>query len=267
MNNLHRDLAPIPSAAWAQIDEEARRSFTASVAGRRVVDVHSPGGFELAAVGTGHARALPALDDGVQVHQREVRPLVELRVPFDVSRQAVDDVARGAGDADWQPVKDAARAIAFAEDRTIFEGMAAAGIIGLVPAGSNGMLTLPERVQELPDTVARALSVLRLASVGGPYSLLLSSDEYTRMSESTDYGHPIRDHLARLLPDGDIVWAPALTGAVLVSTRGGDYALHLGQDVSIGYLSHDDDVVRLYLEESLTFAVLTDEASVALSAA
>jgi uncharacterized linocin/CFP29 family protein len=51
---------------------------------------------------------------------------------------------------------------------------------------------------------------------------------------------------------------------VLLSTRGGDYQLHLGQDTSIGYLSHDTDTIELYLEESLTFRVNTPEAAVNL---
>jgi uncharacterized linocin/CFP29 family protein len=44
MNNLHRELAPISDAAWAQIEEEASRTFKRYLAGRRVVDVNAPGG-------------------------------------------------------------------------------------------------------------------------------------------------------------------------------------------------------------------------------
>ena len=29
--------------------------------------------------------------------------------------------------------------------------------------------------------------------------------------------------------------------------------MHLGQDLSVGYLSHDAEQIQLYLEESLTF--------------
>jgi uncharacterized linocin/CFP29 family protein len=102
--------------------------------------------------------------------------------------------------------------------------------------------------------------------VAGPYSLLLSADAYTLVAETTDHGYPIREHLARILgEDGDIIWAPAIEGAVLLSTRGGDYELHLGQDVSIGYLDHDADSVRLYFQESFTFIPQTSEAAVALS--
>jgi len=264
VNNLHRELAPISEAAWTQIEEETRRTFKRHVAGRRVVDVVGPGGQTLSAVGTGHVRPLDATTPGVLVQQRQVQPLIELRAPFTVTRQAVDDVERGADDSDWQPVKDAARQIAFAEDRTIFHGNPAAGIVGVAPSSSNPPLPVPSDIERLPDTVARALSALRLAGVDGPYSLLLSADLYTAVAETTDHGYPIRDHLARLLHDGEAIWAPALDGALLVSTRGGDYELHLGQDLSIGYLSHDADQIQLYLQESLTFLAFTAESSVPL---
>src|SRR5277367_6103419 len=122
MNNLHRELAPISDAAWAQIEEETARTFKRYLAGRRVVDVQGPAGVALSAVGTGHLRPIDSLKDGVLSRQREVKALVELRFPFELDRQQIDDVDRGANDADWQPAKDAARQVAFAEDTAIFEG-------------------------------------------------------------------------------------------------------------------------------------------------
>jgi uncharacterized linocin/CFP29 family protein len=178
-----------------------------------------------------------------------------------VDRQQADDVERGAKDADWQPVKDAARSIAFAEDRAVFEGYAAAGIAGLRASSSNRALTVPAEVREYPTVVSKAVSALRLAGVGGPYTLALSAKAYTAVSETSDYGYPIIKHMARLL-DGDIVWAPAIDGAFLLSTRGGDFELRIGQDVSIGYLSHDEHSIRLYFQETLTFLVYTSEAVV-----
>jgi uncharacterized linocin/CFP29 family protein len=266
MNNLHRELAPISDAAWAEIEDEARRTFTRLVAGRRVVDVIGPAGVALSAVGTGHVRPLDTPVEGVLVHERQVRPVIELRALFSVTRQAVDDVERGAKDSDWQPVKDAVKQIAFAEDRTIFHGSGPAGIVGIEPSSSNTPLSLPSDVRQVPVAVAQALSALRLAGVSGPYSLLLSADAYVAVAETTDHGYPILDHIARLMRDGEIIWAPALDGALLLSTRGGDYELHLGQDLSIGYLSHDDDHIRLYLQESLTFLAFTAESSVVLIA-
>ena len=192
------------------------------------------------------------------------QPLVRLRVPFTVSRQDVDAVERGAQDADWQPVKDAAKKIAFAEDRAVFEGYPAAGITGIRQSTSNPALPLPAEVRDYPNAVSQAVSSLRLAGVGGPFSLLLSADAYTMVSETSDHGYPIREHLARVI-DGEIIWAPAIDGAFLLSARGGDFELRLGQDLSIGYLSHDAATVQLYFQESLTFLVYTAEASVALT--
>lgn len=266
MNNLHRELAPVSDAAWAGIETEALRTYTRNVAGRRVIDVAGPAGPALSAVGTGHVRALEAPAEGVIVHQRQVQQVIELRAPFSVTRQAVDDVERGAQDSDWQPVKDAAKQIAFAEDRAIFHGFGPAGIPGIAPGSSNPPVPLPADAQQVPDAVAQALSALRLAGVDGPYSLLLSADAYTAVAETTDHGYPVLDHLTRLLRDGEIIWAPALDGALLLSTRGGDYELHLGQDLSIGYLSHDASHITLYLQESLTFLAFTAESSVVLSA-
>jgi uncharacterized linocin/CFP29 family protein len=269
MNNLHRELAPVSDAAWASIEAEARRTFELHIAARRVVDVTGPEGLALASVGTGHLTSIEppasASGDGVVARLRTAQPVVELRVPFTVSRQDVDDAERGAKDSDWQPVKDAARKIAFAEDRAIFDGYPAAGITGVRQSSSNAPVALPASALEYPNVVSQAASALRLAGVGGPFSLLLSADTYTVVSETADHGYPIRDHLARVV-DGEIIWAPAIDGAFLLSARGGDYELRLGQDLSIGYLSHDADTVQLYFTESLTFLAYTAEASVALSA-
>ena len=74
---------------------------------------------------------------------------------------------------------------------------------------------------------------------------------YTKVSETTEHGYPIREHLNRLV-DGEIIWAPAIDGAFVLSTRGGDFDLQLGTDVSIGYLSTTPTRAAV-LQETLTF--------------
>jgi uncharacterized linocin/CFP29 family protein len=266
MNNLHRELAPISEAAWADLEEETSRTLKRYLAARRVVDVSGPGGVGLSAVGTGHLRNIEAPGRGILARQREVKALVELRVPFELDRQQIDDVERGAGDSDWQPAKDAARELAFAEDRAIFDGYAAAGIQGIRQGTSNPQITLPADVRQYPDAIAQALTQLRLVGVNGPYSVLLSADAYTGLSETSDHGYPVLEHVKRLV-DGEIIWAPAIAGAFVLTTRGGDFDFHIGQDISIGYLSHTDAAVRLYLQETFTFLLLTTEAAVALNPA
>jgi uncharacterized linocin/CFP29 family protein len=266
MNNLHRELAPISDAAWAQIEGETSRTIKRYLAGRRVVDVQGPTGSAFSAVGTGHLRTIAGPADGVSARQRQAQALVELRVPFELDRQMIDDVERGANDSDWQPAKDAARKLAFAEDRAIFEGYAAAGIAGVRQGTSNPRKSLPADVRQYPEAFAQALNQLRLVGVNGPYSIVLGADAYTELAETSDYGYPVLQHVKRLVED-NIIWAPAIDGAFVITTRGGDLALHIGEDVSIGYLSHTDTHVRLYLEETFTFLYLTSESVVALAPA
>jgi uncharacterized linocin/CFP29 family protein len=154
--------------------------------------------------------------------------------------------------------------MAFAEDGAIFEGYAAAGIQGIRQGTSNPIMTLPADVRHFPDAIAQALSRLRLAGVNGPYSVLLGADAYTALAETSDHGYPVLAHVQRLVTS-EIIWAPAIAGAFVLSTRGGDFQLHIGQDTSIGYSSHTDPAVRLYLQESMTFLLLTAEAAVALA--
>ena len=264
MNNLHRELAPVSDAAWEQIEEETTRTLKRYLAGRRIVDVPSPGGISLPGVGTGHLRPIATPGEGILARQREVKPLVELRVPFELSRQTIDDVERGSSDSDWQPAKEAAKKLAFAEDRAIFNGYPEANIQGIRESTSNPVNALPPNVQDYPDAVAQALSQLRLVGVNGPYSIVLGADEYTALAETRDHGYPVLEHVKRIV-DGNLIWAPAIEGAFVVTTRGGDFELNIGQDVSIGYLSHTDSSVQLYLQETFVFRALTSEAAVALS--
>jgi len=264
MNNLHRELAPISDAAWAQIEVEASRTLKRHLAARRVVDVVGPQGMGLSAIGTGHVKQIQAPADGIQSLQRETKALVELRVPFALTRQAVDDVERGAEDSDWWPLKEAARKIAFAEDRAVFDGYAAAGIEGIREDSSNPAIALPAGAKGYPDAVARAVGQLRLSGVNGPYALVLGAGAYTAASGASDQGYPVFHHIERVV-DAGIVWAPAIEGGLVLSSRGGDFELDIGQDISIGYSSHSGSHVELYFIETFTFRGLTSEASVVLA--
>lgn len=265
MGNLFRELAPVSGGAWKQIEDEATRTLKEYMAARRLVDVVGPRGYDYGGVATGHVREIAAPGEGIRSLQRQVASLVELRVPFVLSRDEIDGVARGSNDPDLQPLKDAARKLAFAEDRAVFEGYAEAGITGIRQTTDNKKVALPADIAAYPRAVAKALSELRLSGVNGPYRLALGAKAYAAMNGATDEGYPVYRELHGML-NGGIVWAPAIEGGVLLSARGGDYELHLGQDVSIGYDSHDATSVTLYLQETFTFLALTAEASVDLVA-
>lgn len=261
MNHLFRELAPVSDAAWQEIENEAARTLKTTLAARKLVDFSGPKGWDAAAVATGRYRPIPPPSrSSAEARVRSALPLVELRVPFEMPRSELDAIDRGAEDADLDPVINAAREIALAEDRAVFGGYEPAQIRGMCQAEASG-LRLNSDVDEYPVLIATALNRLRQRGIGEPYAVALSEQSYTSLTEATRHGYPVMQHVRRLL-EGPIVWAPALEGAIVMSLRGGDFALTVGQDFSIGYLSHTAETVRLYVEESFTFWNMTPEAAV-----
>jgi uncharacterized linocin/CFP29 family protein len=264
MNHLLRGMAPISDAGWAEIESEAQRTLKRTLAARRLVDFHGPQGWDAAAVGTGRSQPVPSPDQGsVQARRRHVLPMVELRVPFELRRSELEAIDRGAKDPDTAPVIEAARAIAIAEDRAVFYGMPSAGIAGISQERATEAVALHDDVALYPGLIAVALNRLRDAGVDGPYAVALGERCFTALSEATSSGYPVLEHVRRMIT-GPLVWAPALEGAVVMSLRGDDFSLTVGQDFSIGYLDHDAEVVRLYIEESFTFWLISPQAAVPL---
>ncbi|MDQ3034305.1 MAG: bacteriocin family protein [Myxococcota bacterium] len=261
MNLLKRELAPIVPEAWAQIDAEAKRVLALHLAARKVVDFHGPLGWGAGAVNTGRVSSLEAPLEGVQARLRVVLPLIELRAHFELPIDELDDASRGAGDLELKPLIEAAERIARAEDSAIFNGYGAAGVRGIIETSDHAPVSFGD-ARELPFAVVAAKEVLRRAGVGGPYALVLGPQIYDEAHASAEDGYPIRSRIDDLIDS--IAWAPALEHGMIVSMRGGDFELTVGQDLSIGYLSHDAKVVRLFLTESLTFRVLDTAAAVAL---
>jgi uncharacterized linocin/CFP29 family protein len=264
VNHLRRELAPISEAAWSQIEEEAARSLRNFLAARRLVDFEGPAGWEATCVPIGRFQPLSPALPGVRAAARRVRPYVELRAELTLQRNELDAVDRGARDPDLDPLIDATRLIAGAEDTLVFSGSASAEIFGLVTESPHSPLTITDDYGHFPSLVARAVAQLRAAGVDGPYGVALGPRCYTGVVETTEHGgYPVLEHL-RLITGGPVIWAPTVEGSVVVSLRGGDFRLAVGQDHSIGYLAHDAETVTLYLEESITFSNDSPEAALAL---
>jgi uncharacterized linocin/CFP29 family protein len=264
MNHLLRELAPISTAGWQEIEKEATRTLKTTLAARRLVDFVGPQGWTASAIGTGRSEGISSpTDDKVRARLRKVLPLVELRVPFELSLADLDDVERGAKDPDTDPVIAAARAIAMAEDRAVFHGFAAAGIRGICEAQAKAGVPIGDDYERFPEVVTTALNRLRDEGVDGPYAIALGEECYKGLTETTHGGYPVLDHVRHLV-DGPLVWAPGLDGSVVLSMRGDDFQLTVGEDFSIGYLGHDNDKVRLYIEESFTFWNLSPQAAIPL---
>ena len=266
MNHLMRDQAPITDAAWAQIEAEATRSLEHFLAGRKLVDFSGPHGWSHSAVDLGRVAPLEAGPiAGVHAAQRRVLSMLELRTPFVLDRAELDAADRGADDLELKPVIEAARRAALAEDGSMFHGFAPAGVVGMAAATPHPVIAITDDYDDYPVHVATAVATLRAADVAGPYAIALGARCYTGVTETTERGgYPVFEHLRALL-GGPIVWAPAVDGAVVLSQRGGDFQLVIGEDFSIGYLAHDAETVTLYLEESLAFRINSPDAAVRLA--
>ena len=264
MNNLHRGLAPISDAAWTQMEEEASRTIKRHLAARRVVDVQGPKGVDFSAVGTGHQRQIHAPGNGIEAAQREAKALVELRAPFELTRAAIDDVERGA-----ERFRLVAAQGSRAQDRLRRGSRCLRWVCRRRNSGR------PPRRQQ--PGIDAPFQRKRLSGCGRTSGKPVASGrrQWTlcaAIGNGAVYGHRRRDR-RRISGSGT---HPASGGRQdhlgashrrrrRVTTRGGDFELTIGQDLSIGYLSHSETVVRLYFQETLTFQLLTTEAAVVLA--
>jgi uncharacterized linocin/CFP29 family protein len=266
MSHLLREHAPITEAGWGLIDQEARERLAPALAARKLVDFSGPHGWEHSATNLGRTR--PGADaefEGVFTRQRRVLPVVELRAPFEISREELRDADRGAQDIDLDALAEAARRIATAENRAVFHGFEAAGIEGIAESSTHDAIALGEDCERYPRHVATAVEALLAVGIDGPYGLALGPEAYTRVLQTSEHGgYPLLDHLRKII-GGPLVWSPGVDGAVVVSLRGGDFLFEAGEDLSVGYDRHDADTVGLYLLESFTFRVATPEAALALT--
>jgi uncharacterized linocin/CFP29 family protein len=264
-NHLLRSHAPISDSNWKLLDDEARERLGVALAARKLVDFAGPFGWDYSATNLGRVDPVAAAPcEGVTAVQRRVLPLVEVRAEFSISRGELRDDDRGAADAELEPLDHAAHQIAVAENRAVFHGWTEASIQGIAEVSPYQGLQLGSEPDGYRRPVASAVEQLLRGGVGGPYALALGNAQYKSVVETAEHGgYPLLDHLRKIL-EGEIVWAPGLEGAVVLSLRGEDFLFESAQDLSIGYLDHDREVVHFYLEESFSFRVATPEAAVPL---
>ena len=261
---LKRSLAPITDEAWKEIELLGSRTLKGNLTGRRLVDFSGPHGRHHAAVNLGSLNlAKAAAVDGVEWATRMVQPLMEIRAPFTLSLPQLEDIARGSKHADLDAVTVAARKAALFEETAIFKGFSGACILGLCEASSHIPMPLDRAADQLTEAVELAVLSLQTSMVGGPYALVLGTETYKKLMIGDPATYPVRKRV-EALATGGIHWSPAVEGGVVLSRRGGDFELTVGQDMAIGYQTHDAFTVELYFTESFTFRVLEPAAVIEL---
>ncbi|HEY1688086.1 MAG TPA: family 1 encapsulin nanocompartment shell protein [Solirubrobacteraceae bacterium] len=265
MNHLLRSHAPISEKGWEQIDEEARQRLAPALAARKLVDFSGPLGWEHSATSLGRAKTLPGSPAaGASARQREVLPLIELRADFAVLREELRSIDRGAVDADFDSLDAAAHQIAIAENAAVLQGWPNA-LQGIAEASPYQPRALREAPESYASLISAAMSELLARGIDGPYGLALDPHHHRLVTQTVEQGGPLLEEHLRTILRGPIVWTPGIEGGLIVSLRGGDYLFESGQDLSVGYDSHDGEQVNLYIEESFSFRVATPEAAVVLA--
>jgi uncharacterized linocin/CFP29 family protein len=262
MNFLKRSLAPITDESWEEIDEQAREVLSNKLTGRKVVDVVEPKGWDYSAIPEGRLEIQEDSPEAVRYGVRKVTPLVETRKSFTLDIWELDNLSRGAEDVDLSALEDAAAEAARFEEGVVYNGLADAGIEGLM-ASAGSSVDLPDGKSGMLEGVSEAVTVFQDEAIEGPYTLLVDKDLWLSIA-TTSKGYPLKRQLEDLI-GGPIVYSPKVDDPVLVSTRGGDIELVLGQDFSIGYEDHGNGKVKLFLTESFGFRVLEPAAIVKLA--
>jgi uncharacterized linocin/CFP29 family protein len=263
MDMLRKSLAPITKEAWNIINEQAKRVFNSILSARRFVDVAGPKGLNFEAVTLGRLEVPENQKGKIKYGINKVLPLVETRSSFSLDMWELDNAARGAEDLNLDTMEEAANKIGEFEEKLIYNGFPKGNVVGLKDINKYKPVKYPEKIEDLPERLSEVISEFVKSSVEGPYSLILSRNKWEKLSSFVN-GYPLKKVVKDLIR-GDIIFAPAINDAFLVSIRGGDFRLTIGQDLSIGYEFHDHKNVNLYFTESFTFQIIEPSAVIKFS--
>lgn len=254
MDILKQSLAPVSAEAWQEINSEAKRILSAHLSARKFIDIAGPKGWDYAAEPVGRLD-IPGNQDknGVIYGVNRVQPLVEPRIIFHLNLWELDNLARGAKDIDLDPLEQAAIKFAEFEEKTIYYGLKNASITGLKECNPEEKLVFPDEVEDLLSVVSQGITKLVNASISGPYALIASPEKWQKIS-SHFKGYPLKMQLEKLL-GGPVILSHFIKESFLAPADASDLNLVLGQDISIGYESHNDKEVRLFFTESFTLQI------------
>lgn len=258
MDILKRKLAPISAEAWKEIDEQVKKVLINNLSARKFVDVVGPMGWDYAACPTGKVETVKACEGkGICLGVRQVLPLVEPRVEFELCLWELDNITRGLKNPDLSPLEEAARQMACFEEEAIYKGLKEGNIVGLREVTAQRSLKVSMEEPSFIGGVADAVSSLKSSGVEGPY-VLVAGTKIWKWILSRAEGYPLAKRIEALAEK--IIPAPSIDEAYVVSLRGGDMELVLGVDFSLGFVNRSAESVKLFLTESFTFRVVNPEA-------
>lgn len=253
MDMLKRSLAPLTQEAWHEIEERATEVLKTHLSARKVVKVEGPKGWGYNALPKGRLQLIEEEPGEVCTGLYNVQPLVESRITFELDRWEMDNIIRGAKDADLKPLEEAAEKIALFEENAVYNGYIDGQIDGLTEIAAH-QLELGNDANSIMEALSKAVLLLRSAYAQGPYTLVVGDAGWSRINMIVN-GYPLKKIIEELL-GSSIVYTPTLEGALLLPYDHDNLELTIGQDFSIGYESHNSQKVKLFITESFTFRVL-----------
>ena len=246
VNNLHRELAPISARRLAARSTRRPRASSAR---------SSPAASWSTSSARTDPRTAPSTSAGCDADRdgpvagvergapRRSLPLVELRAAFDaVARRARRGRARRA-----DPDLDAAHRRR--DPHRAGRGHARSST-ATRPAGIRG-IERAHAAQADRDPERRTTSTRSSRRRGDPHPAHRGRRRTVRASRSAPAastgliagdrrgGYPVLEGASSTSSTARWCGRPAVNGAVVLSTRGGDFELTVGRDLSIGYASHD----------------------------
>ncbi len=257
MDLFKQHLAPIAEASWEEINDTAEKVLKTTLSARKVLHVEGPEGLNMAAIPKGtlsliNEEKINEVASGLY----DVDRLLESRITFELSRWELDNILRGKKDPDLDALEDAAEMLARYEEDTIYNGNKKAGIKGLVELAPH-KLSIGENANATLQAIAEGILLLQDAYTEKPFTLVVGDEVFKALNQVYD-GKLLCDAIENLI-GGKVVRSKVLEGALLLPDNHPDLELTIGQDYTIGYTSHTDQVVRLFMMNSFTFRVL-DEA-------
>jgi uncharacterized linocin/CFP29 family protein len=259
MDILRKSLAPITKEAWDEINDQAKLTFKNILTARKFVDIDGPKGLEYGAVSLGRlSQKTIKQNNGVNYGISQVLPLIEIRKPFHLDLWELDNVSRGVEDVDLEPLEDAARDFAKFEDEAMYYGFNESGIKGMKESSGYDASSFPDTAKDLLKTLGKVITQFQSNAVEGPYSMVVSPDKWHFILSQIE-SYPLINQIKSML-GGNVIQSPNVKEAFIISERGGDFKLTVGQDISIGFDSATTTEVKLYYTESFTFQVLEPNA-------
>lgn len=260
MDLLRRQSAPLSERVWKALDEAVAQAARHVLVGRRVATFDGPKGWDHAATRLGTVTPCETSAGQASVCVPDVILLAEIRANFSVPWTALEAFERGAPVLDTDAAERAARDVALAEDRLVLYGE---------PTGT-GWLTRKEsaRVQvgdwskggRVISDLVKAVETLDGLGIPGPYEAVLASAPYYAYLRAVgEAGYPAARQVKDIVSGVHRSSVVRDAGAVF-STRGGDFAITVGCDLSVGYRADDRDGIHLVCLETVAAQTMTPKA-------